>query len=423
MRMRELRFATGGVLLAALMCAGCADSYEAHRSTDVYSASDYYQPKPMASVDDAIKVFNDLEPFYSSGGGFKIQKLMADRTGVRFHESRTVTEQRAEDTTYHDGGLLGTDDTATTIKNVDVAQDHDAWFPADKIAGIFAVGNSVGFYYSDDTASGLQTSDHAVALKLADAFATLQAANYGADSKYYPDSGMYVRGFSDNTNQPMAQEYARLGWTQQTGILVDGTNPGSPAAQAGIVTDDIIFEANGKPIPFVYGATGAVNFKHIVMDALSNKTSAAFDLKIFRGGQIVPARLALTNPIIGHAAELAAAPKPVAEAPQPATEAPKPAAGAPVAAAKPPFGISARDLTAAEAKAKHARGGAFVASVAEGSAAATLGLQPGDYLLEINGAKLVNLAAVKAALAADTVTSAVVLRGGKTVTLGSLSSF
>jgi membrane-associated protease RseP (regulator of RpoE activity) len=380
----------------------------------VYSASDYYQPKPMASVDDAIKVFNELQTFYGSGGGFKIQKLMADRTGVRFHESRTVTEQRNEDTVYHDGGLFTEDHTATTTKNVDVAQEHDVWIPADRIAGIITVANNVGLLYSDDTMAGLQTSDHAVGLKLADAFATLQAANYGPNSRYFPDSGMYVRSFADEASQYMAQEYARLGWKQQTGVLVDGVNPGSPAALAGIVTDDIIFEANGKPVAFAYGPMGGLNLGHIVMAELSDKPAAVFDLKIFRGGQFVSARLPLTNPIIGHATELAAAPKPVVESPKPVVVVP---------VAKPSFGISARDLTTAEAKAKRVHGGVLIATVAEGSAAAALGLQAGDYLLEINGRGLTNLAAVKVLLAAETVTSAVVLRGGKTVNLGSLSSF
>ncbi|MBU6298630.1 MAG: hypothetical protein KJS68_10330, partial [Alphaproteobacteria bacterium] len=162
-------------MLAVLMSAGCADVYQAQRSTDVYTASDYDQSKPMASVDDAIKVVNDLETFYSSGDGFKVDKLMADRTGVRFHESRTVTEQRAENTVYNNGGLFSEDQTATTYKNVDVAQDHDAWIPADKIAGIAVYKNFVGFVYSDETFYGLQASDNAVARKLADAFATLQA--------------------------------------------------------------------------------------------------------------------------------------------------------------------------------------------------------------------------------------------------------
>lgn len=410
MHIRNLSFATGGVLLAALMCAGCAVQYEAHRSTNVYPASDYYQPKPMASVDDAVKVFNDLETFYSSGGGFKIQKVMADRSGVRFHESRTVTEQRNEDTVYHAQGLFDADQTATTTKNVDVAQDHDVWIPADKIAAIFTIGNNIGFFYSDETMAGLQASDHAVALKLADAFATLQAANYGPSSKYFPDSGMYVRSFTDEASQAMAKEYARVGWAQQTGVLIDGVNPGSPAAQAGIVTDDIIFEANGKPITFAYGQLGSISFARIVMSELSDKQSATFDLKIFRNRQITSARLVLTNPIIGHAGQLAAAPKPVEVAPIAVAE-------------KPPFGISARALTTAEAKANRIQGGVFIATVADGSPAAKLGLLAGDYLLEINGTPLASLAALKTLLASETVTSAVVSRGGKTVTLGSLSSF
>ena len=419
MHMRNYHFATGGVLLAALMCAGCADVYQAHRSTDVYTADQYNQPKPMASVYDALMVFGDLKTFYSSGGGFHIQQLQADRTGVRFHESRTVTEQRAENTVIHDGGLFREDDSATTYKNVDVSQEHDAWIPADKIAGIFANAGNVGFYYSDNSIYALQTSDHAVALKLSDAFATLQAANYGSASKYIPDQGIHYRYLPDGEfyRGGMALEYQRLGWTNATGVLIDGVDPGSPGAAAGLATDDILIEANGKPVTFEYGPFAARSFANIIMDELSNKTSASFDLKVVRSGQIVPARLTLTNPIIGHAIQLAGTDKPTAQGLPPIT------ANPPQPAAAPPFGISARDLTAAEAKFTHAQGGAFIATVAEGSPAAKLGLQPGDYLLEINGNRLANLAALKTLLAAETVTSAVVLRGGKTVNLGSLSSF
>ncbi|MDE2112135.1 MAG: PDZ domain-containing protein [Alphaproteobacteria bacterium] len=400
----------GAVLLAVLMSAGCADVYQAQRSTDVYTASDYDQPKPMASVDDAIKVFDDLETFYSSGDGFKIDKLMADRTGVRFHESRTVTEQRTENTVYNNGGLFSEDQTATTYKNVDVAQDHDAWIPADKIAGIAVYKNFVGFVYSDETFYGLQASDNAVARKLADAFATLQAANYGPSSKFCPVSGIHLRVFPDASEQPMAAEYDRLGWDRQTGVLVDGVDPGSSAAAAGIVADDIIFEANGKPVSFDYGGVPSWSLVRIYEAELSNGQSATFDLKIFRNGQITSAKLTLTNPIIGHTAELAAVAKPAA-AVTPAAE-----------AAKPSFGISARDLTAGEAKASGVSGGVYVGSVTEGSPAAKLGLQQGDYLLEIDGTKLTNLEAIKPLLAAGTVTSAVVWRMGKIVTLGGLSN-
>jgi len=89
---------------------------------------------------------------------------------------------------------------------------------------------------------------------------------------------------------------------------------------------------------------------------------------------------------------------------------------------KPAFGISARDLTTAEAEAAGLHSGVFIASVNEGSAAAKLGLQAGDYLLEINGTKLANLAAMKPLLGGE-VTSAVVQRAGKSISLGSLSSF
>jgi hypothetical protein len=411
MRRGALRGRTAAVFLTVLTCAGCADIYEAHRSTVVFTADQYNQPKPMASVEDAIKVFGDFKTFYSSGDGFHIQQLLADRTGVRFHESRTVTEQRAEDTVIHNGGLLGVDDSATTYKNVDVNQEHDVWIPADKIAGIFTNAASIGFFYSDQTFSGLQTSDHAVALKLADAFATLQAANYGPSSKYIPDQGAHYRVLLDNEYYQggMALEYQRLGWANETGVLIDGVDPGSPSAVAGLATDDILFEANGKPVTFEYGPLGAKSYASIIMAELSNKTSANFNLKVFRGGRIVPLRLTLTNPIIGHTAELAPAPKFV------------PAETGPVAA-KPPFGVSARDLTATEAQIVGVSGAVFIGSVAEGSPAATLGLLQGDYLMEINGVKLSGLEAMKSVLAAGTPTTAVVRRGDKTITLGSFSS-
>lgn len=394
------------VLLIALVCAGCATGYQAHRSTD--EAIDFYQPKPMASVDDAVKVFNDLKTFYSSGDGFRIQHMLADRSGVRFHEARTVVEQRQEDTVYHAQGLFAEDQTATTTKNVDVSQEHDAWIPADKIAGILVTANYISFYYSDETASYVQASDGGVARKLADAFATLQAANYGPSSRFYSDSGLRFRTFINEAEQPMALEYGRLGWPQQTGVLIDGVAPGSPAAAAGILTDDIVYEVNGKPVPFKYSPMAAMNFKRLVADELSQKPAATFDLRLFRSGQIVPARLTLTNPIIGRAAELTAPPKPAK------VEEPAPA--------KPSFGISARDLTAAEVKAARVDGGVFIGNVAEGSAAAKLGLQTGDYLLEINGTKLVNLEAMKPLLG-GAVSAVVVWRGGKTITLGGLSSF
>jgi hypothetical protein len=411
MRIGAFRGRAAAVLLTALMCAGCADVYEAHRTTDVYTADQYNQPKPMASVDEAVRTFNDLKTFYSSGGGFHIQQLMADRTGVRFHESRTVTEQRAEDTVIHDGGLFGVDDSATTYKNVDVNQEHDAWIPADKIAGIFTNAGGIGIVYSDLSFSGLQASDHAVALKLSDAFATLQAANYGSASKYIPDQGVHYRVLPNTEfyEGGMALEYQRLGWASETGVLIDGVDPGSPGAAAGLATDDILIEANGKPVTFEYGTFAARSFANIIMDELSGKTSASFDLRVFRGGHIVPLRLTLTNPIISHAAALSDAPKPVVRV-------------LPPVAAKPSFGVSARDLTAAEAKKAGASGGVYIGSVAEGSPAANLGLQQGDCLTEINGTKLSGLEAMKSLLAASAATSAVVWRGGKTVVLGSLSN-
>jgi S1-C subfamily serine protease len=67
-------------------------------------------------------------------------------------------------------------------------------------------------------------------------------------------------------------------------------------------------------------------------------------------------------------------------------------------------------------------GGIFIGNVAEGSAAAKLGLLTGDYLLEMNGTKLPNLETLKPLIGGE-VSTVLVWRNGKAIPLGGLSSF
>ncbi len=90
--------------------------------------------------------------------------------------------------------------------------------------------------------------------------------------------------------------------------------------------------------------------------------------------------------------------------------------------APPSFGIAARDLTPEEKKAAAVDSGIYVGGVDTGSPAAQMGIQSGDYLLEINGAKIAGLDGAKKMLSAAAVTSVKVWRKGNILPLNSLTN-
>ena len=87
----------------------------------------------------------------------------------------------------------------------------------------------------------------------------------------------------------------------------------------------------------------------------------------------------------------------------------------------PQFGISARNLSAEEKKMAAIDSGVYVGGVGADSPAAQMGVLGGDFLLEINGAKVADLDTAKKILSAAPVTSVKVWRKGKLLTLTSLT--
>jgi S1-C subfamily serine protease len=87
------------------------------------------------------------------------------------------------------------------------------------------------------------------------------------------------------------------------------------------------------------------------------------------------------------------------------------------------LGISARDLSANEAKLAGAAGGVYIGGVDAGSLAEQMGVQKGDYLLEVDGVKVPGQEAMKKQLATGSIKTAVVWRNGKILLLSVLNKF
>ncbi|BCA58542.1 PDZ domain-containing protein [Sphingomonas sp. HMP6] len=84
---------------------------------------------------------------------------------------------------------------------------------------------------------------------------------------------------------------------------------------------------------------------------------------------------------------------------------------------QPAFGISARALTAEEMRQAGVESGLYVGAVDAGTPGERLGILRDDYLLEIDGTKVIDLATAQRQLGTAPVQSAKIWRGGKIVIL------
>ena len=275
-----------------------------------------------------------------------------------------------------------------------------AWVDIFQFSGLgdgfqYAVKISTPPAQNVEKAYWLRTTSAEMARNVADDLETLAAANFSAETKFRPLLGIML------DNQDMAAHLAQLGW-KQNGLIVAASYAGSPAAAAGIVKDDIVFEANGKPLANTNDLAAAADA------VLGGKPEAKLPLKLFRAGKVVEVDVAIRNPNYGLAALRASV-----------------AAAAP-AAASPPLrlGISARELNSAEAAAAAKDGvtsGVYVVSVDKGSPAEDMGMKTGDILAAINGTPVADVAAVSKALAGGKLDTASVLRGHQRLTLSPAS--
>jgi len=178
-------------------------------------------------------------------------------------------------------------------------------------------------------------------------------------------SGKVTRGRFGVTIQELDQTLARaFGMDTPHGALVTGVEPGSPAAQAGIKTGDVIVALDGKPI----GRSAELP----AMVALLKPGQKA-SLEVLRDR----APRTLTIAAGDAAATRTAAAKDAAPA------APQPAAR---------LGLTLREVKPGEVGAE--QGGGLLVEAAGGPAAAA-GIRPGDRILSVNGAAVTTAAQLR----------------------------
>lgn len=398
-------FTTGGVALAA----DIGDS-------DLQMVQIYYQPTLMASVDEAIAVLNALHESYCDWRGGRPTSGIATKAHVDLHTNIHYTDTNSQWVPSW-GGIIGPGgsytpymggSTQTTQSERDEGADVSVtpaqinqvtlWsYP--NLERDFKYGFDLNITGSDGkpAVTSFRTSTIDIAHRLADAFATLAAANFTDGTRFTPSLGVRV------VSKDVPQKFAKLGWTQNSGVVVESVLDNSPAKAAGVAVDDVVFEAAGQPVPDA-GTLGKIGLK-----ALSGKPNVQVPLKVFRGGQTLELTAALTDPNVGIEKLL-----PAPSQPQP----PAPTA----TAGQIHLGIAARPLTPAEAKKAKRTDGVVIAGIDKGSLAEQMAIQTGDILLAINGKPVSDMEALKQALAAGGELSTVtVLRGGKTLTLTGVS--
>jgi serine protease Do len=180
------------------------------------------------------------------------------------------------------------------------------------------------------------------------------------------------------SRDPLTKETAKaLGLPNTNGAVISSVSPDGAAAKAGLMRGDVIVEYNGHPVN---------DSDALVALVVATKPGTTVPVTIFRDNQrkslnITPEELDLE------------------------AEASRRRGTGPDARPEPPtatdFGMQLEAITpdiARGADLPRGRGGAIVADVDRGSAAARAGVQPNDIILEVNRQAVTTLSQVTRAL-------------------------
>jgi serine protease Do len=177
-------------------------------------------------------------------------------------------------------------------------------------------------------------------------------------------NGRVVRGWLGVQVQPVTPGLAdAFGLDRPRGALVTDVTAKSPAAAAGLQAGDVILAHDGKPVAELRELTGSI---------AAAPPGKKLTLEVVRDGKRYEV--------------------PVTIAALPQDEAPPPRAAAPASAQ--PAGVGGLRLTALTQSVRQRFGipnqiqGVLVTGVAETSAAADLGVKPGDIIEQVNGKRV-----------------------------------
>ena len=187
--------------------------------------------------------------------------------------------------------------------------------------------------------------------------------------------GTVQRGWLGVNMQPLTEDLAKsLNYKGTDGVLVADAVPDSPAAAAGLKSEDIITSIDGKP------ARSLTALRNTIATMAPGKQ---VDVTYIRNGETKTAKVTLAK----RPAEVAAGDDEAT--PGGASE------------NESRLGVAVQDLTPdwlEKLKDKNAKG-VVVTDVTAGSPAASLGFEPGVVIAAINGSPITNVAEFKAAMA------------------------
>jgi len=181
--------------------------------------------------------------------------------------------------------------------------------------------------------------------------------------------GRVVRGYLGVYVQPVTRELAKaFNLADQSGALLGGVSPGTPAGRAGLKEGDVIVEFNGKKV---------ADSRHLRLMVAETRPNTKANVKLLREGKEV-----VTSVTIGELPpEHAAAPGPRGRGATPKGD------------ALSLEGVEVGDL---DGRIRQQFGipsdvvGALVMNVDPGTPAFDAGLRPGDVILEMNRQKVHN---------------------------------
>jgi len=178
---------------------------------------------------------------------------------------------------------------------------------------------------------------------------------------------------------PITKDTAQaLGLPNTNGAIVSSVSPGTPAAKAGIERGDVIVEFNGRPV---------TDSDSLVSMVVATKPGTTVPVTLYRNNQ--KKTLSITPDELDLEAEANGGRSPRQNGPD---------QNEPTAT---DFGMQLEAISpeiARQLELPRGRGGAIVADVDRGSAAANAGIQPNDVIVEVNRQPVANVSQVTRAL-------------------------
>ena len=360
----------------------------------------YYQPQPLESVDEAARSIYNIQPFISLWGGGYGSKVNVNRDGVAIDSSYSYTQSTSHWNPVSGGAWVGNSyvpifggSTTTSQETVNVNRAN--WIDLKDIKSIFlrndpkykkyAWGWRVVLLHSNGTMHVILAKDETIAKKLIDSFATL-AAQFNTDFLSSDNWGIHYA--LERELIVKSQENPVYGWR------VINVDVGGPGELAGVRKNDYIISKR------YVRSDGSDEWRPFSQEPRICSSRTHMRINIMRKGNITEVPLSFDNMQRSYWGRLSQFDAKTREIPR-------------------YIGIYFADIDDRhrEAGAYPEGAGQAVWCVWQGSLGDRLGLNPGDYVAEINGSKISATDQVRSAFTSARANTAKVWREGKFVAL------